>query len=559
MRRRGFLSLVGGGALAAAAAERSKGAAGLLRTLVLANDERLPALLERQERRPGHRWHGGFNDDFRIHVPGATAGAIKRMVAAWVSPDSRFHRSSDLASRVALASRALLRAQHQDGTIDLPTTNFGSPPDTAFVVEPVCSVLAALRDVQDGPLAEARADLMRFARAAGQALARGGIHTPNHRWVVCGALARLNAIEPDPLYVSRIDEWLGEGIDIDADGQYTERSTSVYSPACDRALLTVARLLSRRELLDPVRRNLEMTLYFVHPDGEVATEASRRQDQYRRGSLRSYHIPYRWLASVEGDGRFAAIARLIEEQSGGDLSDEVLDFLEDDVLRRELPAEAPLPDDYVRVFPHSDLVRIRHGAMSATVLARNPCLFSLRKGSAALEAVRLASAFFGKGQFQGDGIETRAAAYTMKQELAGPYYQPLLPKDRRADGAWVPGALRPQSEVHRLDTSVAVREDGGGFALDIRIAGTNDVPVAVELGFRRGGELTGVVPVQGISDAFLLEGEAGEYRSGSDRIRFGPGRSDHLWTQLRGALPKLDAQCVYLTGFTPFETTLRIW
>jgi hypothetical protein len=558
MRRRDFVGLVGGGALAAVVPERSGSAAELLRTLVLANDERLPALLERQELRPGHRWHGGFNDDFRIHVPGATAGAIKRMVAAWVSPDSRYHRSSDLATRVALASRALLRAQHEDGTIDLPSTNFGSPPDTAFVLEPVCTVLAALQGVRNSALEAARANLMRFARAAGGALARGGIHTPNHRWVVCGALARVHALEPDARYLARIDEWLAEGIDIDPDGQYTERSASIYSPTCDRALLTVARLLGRSELLVPVRRNLEMTLFFVHPDGEVATEASRRQDQYRRGTLRSYHIPYRWLAITEGDGRFAAMARLIEELSGGDLSDEVLDFLEDDVLQRELPASSPLPDDYVMAFPHSDLVRIRHGATSATILARNPCFFSLRKGPAALEAVRLASAFFGKGQFQGDALESRAGVHSMVQALSGPYYQPLRPEDRRADGAWVPGALRPQSEVHRLETSVAVREDGGGFALEIRIAGTNEVPVAVELGFRRGGELTGVLPVQGASDAFLLGGEAGEYRFGSDRIRFGPGRADHLWTQLRGALPKLDALCVYMTGFTPFETTLRI-
>ena len=112
--------------------------------------------------------------------------------------------------------------------------------------------------------------------------------------------------------------------------------------------------------------------------------------------------------------------------------------------------------------------------------------------------------------------------------------------------------------MQRLVSRLVVRESAGAFEIDVDVAGTDRVPLAIELGFRRGGALSGVEPLPGTPDAFLLRGETGEYRLGGEMIRFGPGRAEHTWTDLRGALPKLDALSVYLTGFTPFRATLRI-
>ena len=567
MSRRRFLQVAGAGAAAATIGARAREARAsgsdpgdVFERLVRANDARIPALLERQETASSHPWRGALRDEHGILSAGGTAGLVPAHLAALAAPGSRYQGSPEIADRLSLASRALLALQHPDGTIDLPTTNFHSPPDTAFVLEPVCASLSVVRRARPDVPPRAVADLERFARAAGEALVVGGIHTPNHRWVVCAALARLHALFPDPRYVSRIDAWLAEGIDIDADGQFSERSTSAYSPTCDRALLTVARLLGRDALLDPVRRNLEMTLFYLHADGDVATEASRRQDQYRRGSPAGYHLPYRSLARRDGNGRFAAAARLIEAKEGDALAGNLIHFLDDPTLREPMPPDAPLPDDFARHFPGSDLVRIRRGPVSATVLGGNSCVLSFHKGAAALEAVRLASAFFGKGQFVGERLAVENGACVLTQSLTGPYYQPLPPEARRPDGAWDPGdrARRRQTEVQRLVSRLVVRESAGAFEIDADVAGTDRVPLAIELGFRRGGALSGVEPVPGTPDAFLLRGEAGEYRQGGETIRFGPGRAEHTWTDLRGALPKLDALSVYLTGFTPFRATLRI-
>jgi hypothetical protein len=336
----------------------------------------------------------------------------------------------------------------------------------------------------------------------------------------------------------------------------------------DRALLTVARLLGRPALLEPVRRNLEMTLFYVHPDGEVVTEASRRQDRYQRGSLARYYYSYRTLALADGNGRFAAMARQIEQQDRSQLVGELPAFLGEPGLGRPMPPSEPLPTDYARVFAFSGLARIRRGPVSATILAENASLFSLRKGSAALEAFRIASAFFGKGQFAGDALEVRDGRFVLRQTLDGPYFQPLS-SEQVAEGAAVrmtpngtlsaeSRAARARSNVQALESVVEIAETNGAFEFAVALTGTNDVPVAVELAFRRGGQLHGVEAVPKIDDAFLLREGTGRYTFDGNTITFGPGRAEHTWTQLRGALPKWDGQSVYLTGFTPFRMVLTI-
>jgi hypothetical protein len=507
-------------------------------------------------------------NEYGIHTVGGAAGFLSSLTCAAFAPDSKYFKSTELVDPMRLAVRYLLAAQHDDGTVDLYSTNFHSPPDAAFILEVLSPTCVLLRASPVPALAAIATELGRFIVKGADGLVTGGIHTPNHRWVVCGALAWANSLFPNPRYVARVDQWLAETVDLDPDGQYTEKSTTVYSPIVDRALITVARLLQRPALLDPVRRNLEMTLYYVHPDGEVVTEASRRQDRYQRGSMARYYFSYRYLALHDGNGRFAAMARQIERTARPQLGGELSSFLTEPGLLRALPADAPLPTDYAKVFAYSNLARIRRGPASGTILAGNTTLFSFRRGSAALEAVRFASAFFGKGQFTGDTLEVRDGRYVLRQKLDGPYFQPLS-KDQIAGGEQVKmapngtlatdsRAARTRSNIQVFESVVEITETGGKFELAISITGTDDVPVAVELAFRHGGTLHGVEAVADVKDAFLLRSGTGRYVLGGDTIEFGPGRAEHTYTQVRGALPKWDGQSVYLTGFTPFQTTLRI-
>jgi hypothetical protein len=503
---------------------------------------------------------GGLRDEHQIPQPGATAGFLSSLAALCLAPESRYHRSPELLERMERAGEHLVRMQHPDGTIDLPTTNFGSPPDTAFVLEPLCAAAEVLRARKYQETRRLEMKLETFIQRAASALTTGGIHTPNHRWVVVSALARCYHLFPDPRYLARLDQWLAEGIDLDEEGQFTERSTGIYNAITDRALLTAGRLLDRPVLFDPVRRNLETMVYFLHPNGEVATDISRRQDRFQLATLRPYYHAYRYLARHDRNGRFATVADDLERDHLAQLGGELIYFLEIPELGQELPPREPLPTEYEKYFPLSGFAHLRRGERSATILGEDSRFFSFRHGGAVVEAVRLASAFFGKGQFSAP-LTRSGSVYRLEQELEGYYLQPLDAADRRADGNWLamPNSRRAHSNLFHLRSRVEIGEREDGIELSLNVAGTDRVPLALEITLRPGGQLTGdaLAPLPDLPNAYLLGEGFATYELAGHRLRLGPGFRRHTWTQLRGAEPRLLGVTLYLTDFTPLNRTLQ--
>jgi hypothetical protein len=536
----GAVGIAGRAGLAQAADPLVEGA-------VARNDAAARRLLDAQVTDSASRWRGSVLDQYRLHTAGSAAGVIETLAASFLHPRSRFHHDGVLLERIRLAAGFLERSQSPEGNIDLLITNFNSPPDTGFVAHAVATAAAIGR--MHGTPEIARALQPFLVKAAG-GMAIGGVHTPNHRWVVCSALAQVNDLFPDARYLRRIDEWLAEGIDIDGDGQYTERSTLTYNVVTDRALVVMAAKLGRPALLEPVRRHLRALTYLLHADGEVVTEISRRQDQYTRGTVSGYWFPLRYLAIVDRDGQFATLAG---RASDGARLSALLEYPE---LSQPLPASQPLPEDFEKPFPHVGIARIRRGPLSSTlILGGSSRLFTLRHGEAVLEGVRFATSFFGKGQFVPDSAAKRGDIYEFRQLLDAPYYQPLARPI--TPEAWGPTRdERRRTEINRLEQRADITEIRNGFRVRVRASGTNGVPLAIEIGFRDGGQLEGCREVPGDPGSFLLERGSGVYRAGRSEIRFGPGDAPHQYIQLRGAEPKLPGQRVYITGFTPFDHTV---
>ncbi|MDX1983318.1 MAG: hypothetical protein SFV51_23810 [Bryobacteraceae bacterium] len=542
------------GAAALPAALAAQQAPGLEAVIAARHDKSVEHLLKLQVTDPASSERGGIPDANDLYHPGSASGLVDAFNAAFHHPMSKFHKSPLMLERLRLSMDYFARSLSPDGNIDNPITNFNSPADTAFAVQ---NLAMAANIARKRSTPEVLAAITPTLKKAAGGLAKGGIHTPNHRWVLCAALAQVNEVMPDTSYLRRIGQWLAEGIDIDEDGQYDERSIIGYNIITNRAFVLMAEKLKRPELLDPVRRNLDSALYLTHPGDEMVTEVSHRQDRNQRGLIGLYWFPMHYMAWRDRNPVFASIARKYAATHAG-----LSLLMEFPQLLEPLPQGEPIPSDYEKHFKAMDVIRIRRGLTSATIMLRGDSrFFMLRRGDAVISAVRFASAFFGKGQFiPRQWSRPAGGGYLLKHSLTGPYYQPLDPPHRVRAGEW--NEMRPErarTEVCFLEQSATIAETPKGFRLRLQSYGTDKVPVAVEVNVRGKEKLVmdGLTAARDGADAFQLSSGQAVIRAGSDVIRLGPGLRRNAYTQVRGAEARMPGGAVYLTGYTPFDHTIE--
>lgn len=492
----------------------------------------------------------------RLAVPLAAPGAagpdgvshrelmrrVKTLVAAYRCPDSALH-GSEQALAAACRHLSALRTLQTPSGLFAGGDNVQSPPDSAFTVNDACDAFVLAGG--GGPeLAGIAAALAGIAMNASGALLAGGVHTPNHRWELCAALARLHRSFPDARYLRRIEQWLSEAVDIDHEGMYSERSPNYAAHVSNPSLLLLADVLSRPDLREAVERNLATTLDLIRPDGTVETVQSRRQDQNHRFSLAPYLYCYRLLANRCGRADFSRAARLAAAAGIDDPGLLPQCLLEPDLLK-------PLPDEAVQTLPRERYLATTGLAARASAgvqgevhtvvyggsdvpaqrrirsgLANNPTFFRLFAGEAVLDAVRLSRGFFDLGPFRAQEMSRLAEGrYRLTETLSAAYYHPLPLRARVTDGwydmedegrfcAAMSFRRRPRNEV-TLTTRVDVdlRDDGADML--IAIAGP-EVPWALELTFRPPGRLRGA---ERMSDGrWCLSGGSATYQAGDDLI-----------------------------------------
>lgn len=553
----------------------------LMQKLISSNDAKVKIILSKALTEPGIRI-----SNFR-----PIAGAITVLAASISNSKSEYYKSESVAQKLNQAVDILLKEQYNDGTLDAGG-NRQSPPDTAFILEYICPAAVLLNVSKQKDLAEIKDKLKKFIQNAGEAMTTGGVHTPNHRWVICAALASINSLYPDARYVQRIDQWLAEGIYLNEDGHYSERS-GVYSAVIDKALITMARLLNRPQLLDIVNKNLTTYFYYTETNGDLVTVDSKRQDQFMNIKVNKFYLQYRYMAIHTKNPMFVYMVKLIEslpEFNSDILPDSLAFFMENPELQKEIPVEGKVANDFEKFFAVSNLARIRRGKSSMTLFggndkplqvvsgrSSNPNFLMYRKGDAILKYMRLSTSFFRLGYFSSDGIVKEGNKYILKEIKEGDYYQPLAPEFRKADGDYklspspdgrfwnkMDFDSRVKSNVKLQTTIIEITENNGALNLDFKVDGPPNVEVTIEMCFSEGTIIKGAE--QDVKKNYFLKSGSGETSSTVDTIQFGPGKCEHYnvenldseeYTYHQGSL-RTSGEHVYITGFTPFYHKMTI-
>lgn len=553
----------------------------LIKKLIESNDAKVKTILNKTV------------TDFAIKLSSfrGIAGSVTAMTASVCHPKSEFYKSEILSDKLNQAMDILLKEQYSDGTLDAGG-NRQSPPDTAFILEYICPAAAILKHNKQESLQGLKDKLKKFILNAGEAMVVGGVHTPNHRWVICAALASINALYPDTKYIKRIDEWLSEGIYMNEDGHYAERS-GIYSAVIDKALITMSRLLNRPQLLDIVNKNLRTYFYYTEPNGDLVTVDSKRQDQFMDLKAINFYLQYRYMAIVTKNPMFAYMVNAIEklpEFENSILSGSLVHFMENEELQKQIPVKASVPDDFEKFFAVSNLARIRRGNTSVTLFggndhpvmivsgrSSNPNFLMYRKGDAILKYMRLSTSFFRMGYFSSEGIIKEGNKYILKEAKEADYYQPLAEEFRKKDGDYklsesqdgrfwnkMDFDSRVKSNVKKQTTIIEITENNGTLSLDFKVDGPPNVEVTIEMCFKEGSNITGATLDE--KKNYFLKSELGTLSMGSDKIQFGPGKAEHInienldseeYTYHQGSL-RTSGEHVYITGFTPFHHKMVI-
>ncbi|MNO36628.1 hypothetical protein D3C76_266990 [compost metagenome] len=573
----------------------------MYKQLVESNDRAVEEGLSRQVLDPQNRYYGGTIDPGTgIAWVNHTTGTPTDMCywgAALANPDSAYYRDEQLLARLLLATEFVLRFQHEDGSISPGWTNYHSPPDTAFVIVGYAQLYQVLAREEWLPLQPVLDNMLLFLERTIPVMLTGGCHTPNHRWVLSAALGYLYELFGLEEAVQRADQWLAEGMDITPDGEWTERSNGIYSAVSDIMLIHAARLLNRPQLLDPVRLNLRMMVYLVHPSGEVVTDYSGRQDLGSVHDLSPYYLPYAILARSDKDELFAGMA----DWAGRALADPgvcsvnvLVRMLLEPELQRPFETAAALPVNYEKMLNgdflrhtylqkmeaaghggriyhsrlHTDfgapVARYRDGATSVTLITETPSFFALRHGAVRLLAVQLAS-YFNPGYVPMQEMTRLPEGYQLAGEQRKGYYGPveealLPPTSGELVSPWylLPHQSRALTHEQRFRVQAEVQRTGGGWTIRLHCDEPGEVMTQVSFIFGREGSFTSGELQAAEEDCYFWSGGSLRYACGEDWIELTGGGREHLATGVREAKLQDNCKAVLVNVVTPFDKTFTI-
>jgi hypothetical protein len=571
--------------------------------IVEINDRFSAKMIEHQSQDVNSKYYGGIINP-TTGVASPSHGNTPRVIAAWVASivnsDSSYFHNKELANRLVGATEYMLSNQHSDGTISLGSTNYHSPPDTGFVVVGLSQVYQVLTMYEWEQLSDIKSNIKLFLERSIPALLTGGCHTPNHRWVITAALSFLYQNFSNEDLLKRAEEWLAEGLDYTEDGEWTERSNGIYNAVNNVMHYHTARNLNRPELLEPVRKNLDLMQYLIHPSGEVVTDYSGRQDFGTTSNLSNYYLIYRLMAQYDQNPTFAYMADLalekMVEPSSVD-NNAMIGHLLFPSIKEETIKRNKIPNEYVKVInkthprdtylqklenaqsyrevlhssPHlafgSPIVRYKKENTSVTIMTNTPSILSLRHGDVRLLGTKITTAF-SPGVVFFDEFNEIKGGYRLKKVLEKGYNGPIptkylseLEKVEENRNPWylLPHQHRPMTHLQKHKLTVDIFP--GERSWDIHLTSDAHEEIFTQITFILGkeGELVGEHMKAGSNpnQRFLTKGTV-QYRSGDDSITISDGAYEHWIEVLSKDEHSHNCKHVSVNLMTPIDRSFKI-
>ena len=476
---------------------------------------------------PNDEEYGSYRplDSLVCQFPGGI-GVV--LTEAYSNPNSGYHRSDAVVDSIRLALEASEeRFQYEDGSIDSGSDKQNAA-NAAFATGGIHQIWERWQNIEHPLSGEIIDRCRRILVKFGLSCRTMGVFTPNHRWVACAAMAIVNEVEPDEQLVAKIDDYLSDGIDQDADGFYSEYSP-MYAMLCNMCFLQVAKRLDRPELLIPVRKNLELLLSLCHPGGQVASEFSVRADTGKLGVLHALVE----MGVLDRRGEYLAIARehldrqlrTLDERldeakvdgsnSFGALLGETAELMALAVLPATEVEPKAVPDNYrlrtsAFINRQRTTIRIRRGKLSVTAVGRNDFsnLVAFRYGDAIVDGMRIMYNYYGmhgaidENLPEEDGEIVFSGSFT--EYIDGPT------PERRIDH---------KPELHYR---LGISEIGGGLALSFKAQARHKVSIQLEFAARPEGrlEIGGQTTPLLDGERHYLNGPA-SIVNGTDALEFG--------------------------------------
>lgn len=495
-----------------------------------------------------------------------TSDFIQNIGFSYCSKNSKYFNSSEIFERLLIALKFMESKQRESGFIDLRDRNYDSPPDTAFALGTLYPIAWMAKHVPGIEKGEELYNAIRpfVVKGASSIADHGGFHTPNHRWIIAGAMSGSNDVYPELNCRDAINSYFREGIDLNNDGIYSEKSI-LYSAHINRKLIDAYYFSGDDYIAQNIVKNCRCIADFMNDDSSILTSVSIRQDNGKHVFPLDFVSCFYFAAKYANDEHlFSAIDKICEKNPVQDVMLIYLfarnpEWLKDDIKITEFKQ----PE--TKLFADTGIWTLHRDELDVFVMKGITTQMCIRYGEVFLKAVKIFAPYFNEATYLGrelteteNGVRmTIRPTYGVEQRIHMPgYWKPLerhvsfdeLPYNNLKDRTPTP---RPNIE-YIFD----IEKTNDGIDLTVRSNGGIDgAHFSLQFDFELPGSvLTGNTYEQVATprNTILTSGYL-TYRKGVHAVKIGPGFFAHNMLT-----PDATDYTVNMTANLPLNKTIHI-